>query len=334
MEERIALKKKYVNIIVCLLAFMFIPLYLYGLRVLTLLITGLVTGVITDWICLWIFRKQHHERYDYSAVITSMIIVLLMPATVPPWIIIISVVLALVVAKHPFGGEGKNMFNPAAVGVAFSAICWPEYVLRYPLPFSTRGVVDEALIQYGVSPASVLRVGGTPKIDYFDAMLGKFAGPMGATCMIVLAACLLFLVLRKCVSLRVVLSTLFVVGLCAIIFPRVITGRWSSLIFEGCSGALIFGLVFMTSDPTTLPKTNSGQILYGLILGAIVVIFRHFGAVELEFVYAILIANIFAIPCDNYARLMSDKLKKIFQFKKQKRKLALEITDLRGESNA
>ncbi len=311
MEKHNVTKKKYINILLTLFAVMVMPFYLYGTRVLVLLITSLITAVVTDFICIRISGKKNFERYDFSCIITALIIVLLLPATVPFWIVIVSVVIALAIAKNPFGGTGFNIFNPAAVGLAFVAICWPQYVLRYPVPFSTIGVTDETTIQYATSFESILKVGGTPKIDYFDVLLGKFAGPLGATCIIVLAACLLFLFVRKIISLRIILPALFVVGLFAVVFPRVVTGNWSSLIFEGSSGGLIFGLIFMASDPVTIPKSRNGQVLFGFILGFTIMIFRYFGAVELEFVYAILIANIFAIPCDRYALFLNTKIRKL-----------------------
>lgn len=46
---------------------------------------------------------------------------------------------------------------------------------------------------------------------------------------------------------------MLVVGVFAVLFPRLTTGRFNSLEFEFASGALVFGLTFMASDPATLP---------------------------------------------------------------------------------
>ncbi|MEG2813009.1 MAG: RnfABCDGE type electron transport complex subunit D [Oscillospiraceae bacterium] len=305
-------KKKYVNVIMALLATMIVPVYLYGVQVLYIALTAVITAVVVDFLCLRIAREKIWRKHDFSFIVTALISAMFFPATVPLWIVVISISISIVIAKYPFGGQGYNIFNPSAVGIAFVAICWPEYVLRYPIPQTLKAVTDSSLVSYGASPASVLQVGGTPKIGFIDVFLGNFAGPIGTTCMLVLAACLLYLVLRKTVSLRIFLSALLVVGLVAILFPRLVTGRWSSLLYEGCSGGLIFGLIFMAGDPVTVPKTKSGQILFGLILGSIVMLFRHFGTVELDFVFAILIANIFAIPCDSYAHYIRKKLDKFF----------------------
>lgn len=329
MENEVkALNRKYIDIIICLLAVMVMPIYLYGSRVIWLAIASVATAIIVEFICNRIAGSRSIPKGDKTCIITALVVVLLFPATVPVWIVVVSVIISLVIAKHPFGGTSHNTFNPAAVGVAFAAICWPEQVLKYPLPGAAIDMANAAAIQYGTSPASVMRVGGTPKIDYFDVLLGKFAGPMGTTCMIVLGACLVYLLIRKTISYKAVLPALVVVALSAVLLPRVMTGRVSSLVFEFCSGALVFGLIFMTSDPTTMPNTGGGQVLYGTGLGVILMLFRHFGRVEVEFVYGILLANIFEIPCDRYAEMIITGVKRLLRgegFKK--RKLRLEIMD-------
>ncbi|WMJ23804.1 RnfABCDGE type electron transport complex subunit D [Paludicola sp. MB14-C6] len=320
MEKQTTMKKKYINIILTLLAVAVMPFYLYGQMIIPLLIVGVATAIVFEFICNRFAGKKKIENQDYSCIITALITTLLLPATAPWWIVVVSVFVALVIAKHPFGGTGFNIFNPAAAGLAFVAICWPEYVLRYPIPQAIKSVTDASMIQYVDSFSSILKGGGTPKTHYFTVLLGDFAGPMGATCILVLLTCMIYLLIRRVINIRVVSSTILVVAITALLFPRVQTNLVSSLVFEFTSGVLLFGTIFMASDPATMPKTKNGQVLYGLILGIFVMIFRHFGAMELEFVYAILIANIFAIPCDRYANALHNKMNAFMDSSKAKQK--------------
>lgn len=297
----------YIDVIVALLATMVVPVYLYGLQILWLLAAAMAAALVTEYLCNRFAGRSGIPKHDYSWAVTALITTMLMPATAPVWIVVFSVVFGLVVAKHPFGGTGHNIFNPAAAGVAFSAICWPEIILRYPVPFTTQNVADPSLIQYGSSPGSILAIGGTPKIDRFDILLGKFAGPLGTTCMIVLAACLLYLLLRRRASIWVTLSAFLLVFAFAALLPRVVTGRINSVIFEFASGGLAFGVIFMANDPTTMPNTRGGQVFYGLLIGLFTVLVRRYGAMELEIVYVILLANIFAYSCDRYAAFLVRK---------------------------
>lgn len=301
-------KVKYHDVILSLLALLIVPTYLYGLRVLILAGSAIATALILDFIGKRIFLRAQKQRHDYSGVVTALCVVMLTPATAPVWVVCVTVGIGLCTAKYPFGGQGNNIFNPAAVGVAFSAICWPEYMLKYPVAYTTYSLTDMTAIQYSDSPASVLRVGGTPKLDHFDILLGNYVGPLGATCMLVLAACMLYLLFRKVISKRIVFSAFAIVILAAIIFPRVVTGRVDSIVHELSSGGLVFGIIFMAGDPTTTPDTKLGRIIYGMLFGALIMLFRHFGKVELAVVYAVLISNVFAHSCDHCAKFVSKKL--------------------------
>jgi len=326
--EFASVKRGYADILVTLAAASVMPFYLYGVQTAILLAAAIGTAIVTEWVCLRL-RGAHREKGDYSCLVTAVITALLLPATAPLWMAVLSVVISLSIAKHPFGGTGYNIFNPAAVGVAFCAICWPETVMRYPTAFSTYRFLNPGVLQYGTSPASVLRVGGTPKIDYFDLLLGKYPGPMGGTCMLVLLCCLFYLLVRRRASLAVALTSFSVVGVSALLFPRLVTGPLNSAVYELSSGAFVFGVTFMANDPATVPKTRGGRIFYGALIGLSVVCLRRFGEMELEFVYAILMANIFASSCDRYARRIAgwwDRIRELPRRRAAARKRVKERT--------
>ncbi len=308
----------YLDVTVTLLALLVMPLYLFGVRTLWHALTAVLAGLAAEYIGVRLCGEKRIPAGDFSWMVTALSTVMLMPVSAPLWITGVSVVLGLCIAKHPFGGTGKNIFNPAAVGVAFCAICWPGQVLHYPIPLTTQGISDPALYQYSGSIESFLRVNGTPQIDYFDILLGKFSGPMGATCMIVLGCCLFYLLLRKKVSPRVVFSMYLVIFLIAVFSPRLVSGRKASVIFEFASGGMVFGSIFMANDPATLPRTKGGQVYYGLLLGLLVMVLRHIGAMDLEIVYAILLANLFSTSCDRWSTMLRAGWKRMRQEPKLK----------------
>lgn len=285
------------DILIALCAVSVMPLFLYGAPALGLLVVTVLTAIAVEFLCQRIAGKKRIEKGDCSHLITAFVTALLLPASAPAWIGATAVAFGLCVAKHPFGGRGANIFNPAAAGVAFVTICWPEFVTKYPVPFS----LANGVYSYMESPASTLRIGGTPKIELFDMVLGNFTGPMGATCIIVLLSCLVFLAFRRSACLHAIIPAFGTVALAALLFPRLNTGLFNSLIFELCSGALMFALTFMVSDPGTLPKHRAGRVTYGLLIGLLVLVFRRFGAFDVDMVYVILIANALASSCDGYA---------------------------------
>lgn len=308
-------KVKYHNIIVTLASLLVVPIYLYGLRVLLVLFSCITTAVLIDLLCIHVFLRNQRLKYDYSGVVTAMVTTMLMPATVPLIIPCFSVFISICVAKYPFGGVSHNIFNPACVGVAFCALSWPEFVLKYPQPTAIPYPFDLSVVQYSDSPSSLLKLGGTPKIDYIDVLLGDFVGPIGGTCVIVLVCCMIYLVCMKVIAKRVIIPAIAIVAAAACIFPRVATGTYDSLVYEFCSGGFLFGLIFMINDPTTKPQTRAGQLFYGVIFGVNVVFFKYFGAIELDVVYAVLITNIFKNECDVRGTQLEQYFKSLFRQK-------------------
>ena len=88
-------------------------------------------ALVFDYICMRLLGKKKGERVDCNTVITAVIFTLCLSATTPYWVAIYGMLFAIVVAKFPFGGNGKNIFNPAAVGLAFCAISFPGYLFQY-----------------------------------------------------------------------------------------------------------------------------------------------------------------------------------------------------------
>ncbi|MFT4552455.1 MAG: Na+-transporting NADH:ubiquinone oxidoreductase subunit B [Chlamydiales bacterium] len=66
-------------------------------------------------------------------------------------------------------------------------------------------------------------------------------------------------------------------------------------------GGLAFGLVFMATDPVSSPSMNSAKWIYGLIVGAIVIVIRTINPAYPEgTMLAILLGNVFAPLIDHY----------------------------------
>ena len=170
--------------VLTVLAFLF-----YGRRALMVCAVSVVTAVLSDAVCILLRGKRPSLR-DLSPVVTGMLIALAMPAAVPYYIVAAAAVFAIAIAKHPFGGLGNNLFNPAAAGFAFAAICWPDQVFMYPQPFDHIPVFGQVTSILSRNPAFVLQHGGIPSNGITEMLLGNYPGPMGATNILVILTCL------------------------------------------------------------------------------------------------------------------------------------------------
>jgi hypothetical protein len=62
---------------------------------------------------------------DGSALVTAWLIALTFPSIAPWWLTVLGTLLAIVVAKHLYGGLGQNPFNPAMVAFALMIVAYP-----------------------------------------------------------------------------------------------------------------------------------------------------------------------------------------------------------------
>lgn len=279
-----------------------LPLYVmafcfYGWRPAMLMAVSVVTCTLADWLCVLIRGKAFNLR-DFSPMVTGLIIPLLMPASSAYTMVVVAGLFAIVVVKQTFGGLGCNLFNPAAGGMAFAIACWPDRMFSYPLPFETVAVWGEVTCATANSTAYALKVGGVPTTDLSDMLLGIVQGPMGATNILVILACLLYLSYRKTVRLVQPLCFLGTASVMAVLFPRAAVEPLQSAAFELMSGSLIFGAVFLLCDPVTSPKRLPAKALYGAVAGVTAMLFRRFGGFEQTIVFAILFMNMLAPAFD------------------------------------
>ncbi len=287
-----------IDIIITLIPLVCMAVYFYRMRAVVMLAFAILISVLADYIGNLFLGRKKWEKYDFSSVVTALIFTLMLPATAPYWMITLGIALAVFVAKAPFGGYGKNLFNPAAFAAAFLAISWPEQMLKYPNVFAQIGLESHSSALTNYAASYYLQNGGAPKISLTDALLGNFPGPMGVTCILVICACALYLLVRKTLSWQLPLGTFLVVILSALLFPRVSTGWIASIVYELMSGVLVFGVIYMASDPVTTPKTGGGRLLFGLLLGLITMLFRHFGNAQLSFLFALLLMNALTEFCE------------------------------------
>jgi electron transport complex protein RnfD len=91
------------------------------------------------------------------------------------------------------------------------------------------------------------------------------------------------LLARRVISLTIPLSV--VAGLAIVVAP---TGHLSLHLL---TGGLWLGALFMATDYVTSPTTRNGQLVFGLVIGALTGVIRIYGGYPEGICYAILLAN-------------------------------------------
>lgn len=264
--------------------------YFYGGRVIAIAAISVLITTVCDGLCQIMKRSIPNIR-DGSPIVTGLIIPLLMPASARIETVAAACIFAIMVVKHPFGGAGHNIFNPAAAGVAFATVCWPKRMFLYPIPFDRLPLKVDESVKLVTAPAHTLSLGGIPATDMMDMLLGNFSGPMGATNILVICTCLLFLAVRKTIAVSTTVSFLAGYSIIAWLAPRATMAPMQSVLLETMSGLTFFGAVFLINDPVTSPKRRLPRIVYGFLTGMLCIHFRHIGSYEESFLFALLIMN-------------------------------------------
>lgn len=289
--------------------------YYYRWRAACLLAVSILTAALLDAVGTALMRRKPGMDTLYAA-LTGAMIALLLPASAPLWLPAAGSAFAIVAAKLPFGSAEKTPFVPAAAGIAFLCVCWPELVFTYPVIDSSLPTVvtGSAGFVEGTSFASMLKVHHSIDgniLSYFNAVIGKVPGPMGATCMLVMfGTAIAFFIFHSSLWLSSA-GFVAVCSVCAVLFPRILTGRKLSLTMEISAGMLVFTSLFILPNPATLPKTHLRRLIYGMAAGGICMLLRYFGAYEEGACFAVLLMNAARPMVDGLMQGRKEKQKKV-----------------------
>ena len=171
-----ASKSQKTDMLLTLFAVLAMSIYLYGLRVLFMTAFTVLIAVIFEYFCMRLLGKKKGERLSLEPVLTAVIFTLCLSAATPYWVSVYGMLIAIVVAKFPFGGNGKNIFNPAAAGLAFAAVSFPSLLFQYPAPYTLVSWFDPVTAPLQTSPGAVLHAGGSPAINTMNTLLINYSG--------------------------------------------------------------------------------------------------------------------------------------------------------------
>ena len=287
----------------------FAALYFFGWRFLAMVVVSYASGLAIE-ATFSIIRK---EDINEGFFVTGILFPLIMPPATPLWMVGLGVAFGVFIGKELFGGTGRNVFNPALVGRCFLALAYPKAMsasylepahdilgclpLKWlpPVP-EVDAVVDAVTVATPLSAAK-----GGEMCDISHMLLGNVAGSAGETSAILIIMGGVFLLLTRVANWRTVVSLLgsFIVLTSALLIGGAVSyekmdGVFGPVLWHLFAGGLLFGAFFMATDPVTGPTTNIGKWIYGVIIGSVTVLIRHFTGYVEGVTFAILLGNIVA----------------------------------------
>ena len=268
--------------------------------------------------------KQIVEEFDFSSLVTALLLAMNMYANTPWYVTLLASVFAIVVTKMLFGGTGKNVVNPAIAGRVFATISFGfalgGTMTSLPSIEAINGlsVVSTPNPATGATPLALLinNTTATGTLSTVDLLLGTgVAGTIGETCAVALLLGGVYLVIRNVLNFRWPLVYMAAVGVVSFVMyyfignPIVdaageITGYnniwdvtviWNSIL----TGGVVLGGVFMATDYVTTPNTKLGNYIYFALLGLLTAVLRF--ACKTEVVsYVILLGNLLVPLIDKF----------------------------------
>ncbi len=273
----------------------------YGLQAILLLVCSLITTFVCEAIFAKVKKRDIKETITHSfGWVTSIILVMMCPISITPYAVIIATIFSIAIARLMFGGFGYNIFNPAAVGRAVIFASFSGAVTNLVTSATPTGVLASTF-KWLPGTQDALQ----SYLDYVGGwgglFLGTYPGAMGETFSLLILLVAIFLIIRNVIDWRIpvfYLGTIFVitfvVALCEGIeaYNGIPGWLWYPMLHL-LTGGVIFGGVFMLTDPVTCPTVPAGRIFFAMCAAAITVLIRLKGNLPEGCLYSILIMNCF-----------------------------------------
>lgn len=292
------------EVILALVPVVLAALYFFGIGALLVIASATLGAVLTEWV-FGPSRRRGASLKDGSAYLTGVLLGLCLPPGMALWMAFLGGVAAIGLGKLVFGGLGQNLFNPALIGRAFLQAAFPTAITTWSeqgdpteffsvrssnlaLPFmqAPQDAVDAVST---ATPLASIKFDGDPS-SLTSLLMGNTSGSIGETCALVLILCGLFMGFRRLFDWRIPVSIVLTVTVFSGIV-WLIAEDAPSPAYLLLSGGLLFGAVYMATDPVTSPISPRGAWIFGAGVGFIVVLIRLWGGLPEGVMYAILLMN-------------------------------------------
>jgi electron transport complex protein RnfD len=255
---------------------------------------------------------------DGSALVTAWLIALSFPSTAPWWLTVLGTLLAIVIAKHLYGGLGQNPFNPAMIAFALMIVAYPQLMSQWPAAGTTDFAGQWQAI-FGTRPLDAISM-ATP-LDAVRTALhtadakASVAGVLGSNPAIggiggkgwewIAAGYLLgglWLLQQRIISWHMPAAFLAVLFVIAGLFSLVDSAQFAGPLFHLFTGGTMLGAFFIVTDPVSGTTTPKGKLIFAAGVAALTWIIRTFGAYPDGIAFAVLLMNIGAPLIDLYTQ--------------------------------
>ncbi len=287
-----SVKKIMWSVVLALVPAFLVSVYYFGLPVIILTLVSIGCCVGFEYLIQRFMLHQKPTVDDGSAVVTGLLLAFNVPSNLPIWIMVIGALVAIGIAKMPFGGLGHNPFNPAIVARVTLLIAFPVQMTSWPVPTPLWSFHFADAVT-GPTTLGLIKEGGdlTQLPTYANMLIGQMGGSFGEVSAIALLIGAGFLLWKRIITWHIPVSFIATVFIIAGIFHLVNPEVYVNPMIHLLAGGLILGACFMATDMVTSPTSPWGMIVFGSGCGLLTIIIRLFGAYPEGVSFSILLMN-------------------------------------------
>ena len=293
------------DVSIALLPATIVGIIFFGLNALLVMAISVVSAIVAELLYKMLVNKasfkQFWNEFDYTTLVTGLLIGMNMPPLTDWYIPVIASFFAIIIVKMIFGGTGKNIVNPAIAGrifvfISFGIVAAGGFVEPI-VGAAAQGSFMEPVVA-GSTPLGSILMGGlsSTAATNMDMFLGLIPGTIGETSALALIIGGIYLVARGVIDFKWPVIYIAVTGLFAVVLNGF---NFAWFLPSILSGGLMLGAIFMATDYTTTPNSTMGNVVYFVALGLITATLRHNNGTEVVS-FAILLMNLVVPLIDKY----------------------------------
>jgi len=284
----ISIREKSVHTMLAALPAVLMGIYQFGVPALRVLALSISCAILWEFILNRVMKRPVTVG-DGDAAVIGLLFGMLLPATVPWWVVVLGTAVAVTVGKWIYGGLGGNPLNPALVAIATLIISYKAIV-----------DLDQAYLNYDFSfpaadPLKAAKAFGAAAVARYSLtglLLGQQVGGIGTIFALGLMLGGLYLILRGFIRWEISLSYIVGVLVTAYLFslsnPEKYAGPW----FHLFAGYTLMGAFFLLTEYSSSPVNLIPMLVYGAGAGVMTILIRNIGGFTDGVVFAILLFNI------------------------------------------
>ncbi len=281
--------------------------YFFGWGIVLQIMLGVITAVAVESAFLALRGRDIISSIsDGSIILTAILLAISIPSIAPWWVIIVGVSFAIIFGKQLYGGLGNNLFNPAMLGYVFLLISYPLQMSTWPINFLSFNQALEVVFNL----SNIDAISGATKLDEIKNSLSLSSSiqqleihfPSQAWINVGFFFGGLYLLFRKIISWHIPVSFLVGIVITSVLLWISNVDLYIPMQNHIILGGTMLGAFFIATDPVSASTTLKGRIIYGFLIGVLIVIIRTFGGYPDGIAFAVLLMNMTVPLIDVYTQ--------------------------------